>query len=117
MNSVQLLIDRVRLTEKQKLDDLCQWLLGHLHESIGWSVLVQRSKMSNEELHRLFMQHHHMSPMQWIGHPKPDQYRDKASTWLSSKFLSPAKKVVWAKARYPPTWQLICASKATKWRC
>jgi transcriptional regulator GlxA family with amidase domain len=67
MNSVQLLIDRVRLTEKQKLDDLCQWLLGHLHESIGWSVLVQRSKMSNEELHRLFMQHHHMSPMQWIS--------------------------------------------------
>jgi transcriptional regulator GlxA family with amidase domain len=67
MSSVQSLLDRVRLTEKQKLDELCQWLLDHLHECIGWSVLVQRSKMSNEELHRVFMQHHHMSPMQWIS--------------------------------------------------
>jgi transcriptional regulator GlxA family with amidase domain len=67
MSSVQSLLDAVRLTEKQKLDELCQWLLDHLHECIGWSVLVQRSKMSNEELHRMFMQYHHMSPMQWIS--------------------------------------------------
>ena len=67
MSSVQSLLDAVRLNEKQKLDELCQWLLDHLHERIGWSVLVHRSKMSNEELHHIFMQHHHMSPMEWIS--------------------------------------------------
>lgn len=72
MHSVQLPLDRVRLTQKQKLDELCQWLLVHLHESIGWSVLVQRSMMSNEELHRLFMLYHHMSPMQWISLQRND---------------------------------------------
>lgn len=67
MPSVQSLVERVRLNEKQKLDELCQWLLEHLHERIGWRVLVQRSKMSNEELHRIFMLHHNLSPMQWIN--------------------------------------------------
>ena len=67
MSPVQSLLDAVRLNEKQKLDELCQWLLDHLHERIGWSVLVHRSKMSNEELHHIFMQHHHMSPMEWIS--------------------------------------------------
>ena len=70
MSSVQLLLDRVRLDEKQKLDELCQWLLEHLHECIGWSVLVHRSKMSNEELIHLFMLHHDMSPIQWITHQR-----------------------------------------------
>lgn len=70
MSSVQLLLDRVRLDEKQKLDELCQWLLQHLHECIGWSVLVDRSKMSNEELIHLFMLHHDMSPIQWITHQR-----------------------------------------------
>ena len=43
MSSVPSLLVRVRLTEKQKLDELCQWLLDHLHERIGWCVLTQRS--------------------------------------------------------------------------
>jgi AraC-like DNA-binding protein len=60
MTAVQSLLDRVRLNEKQQLDELCQWLLEHLHDRIGWGVLVQRSKMSNEELHRVFMLHHNM---------------------------------------------------------
>lgn len=67
MTAVQSLLDRVGLNEKQQLDELCQWLLEHLHDRIGWGVLVQRSKMSNEELHRVFMLHHNMSPMQWIS--------------------------------------------------
>ncbi len=67
MSSVPSLLERVRLTEKQKLDELCQWLLDNLHERIGWSILVQRSMMSNEELHRVFMLHHNVSPMQWIS--------------------------------------------------
>jgi transcriptional regulator GlxA family with amidase domain len=67
MSSVPSLLERVRLTEKQKLDELCQWLLDHLHERIGWSVLAQRSMMSNEELHRMFMLHYNQSPMQWIS--------------------------------------------------
>lgn len=70
MSTVQLLLDRVRLDEKQKLDDLCLWLLEHLHECIGWRVLVHRSKMSNEELIHLFMLHHDMSPIQWITHQR-----------------------------------------------
>ena len=67
MTPVQSLLDRGRLNEKQKLDTLCEWLLDHLHDRIGWSVLIERSKMSNEELHRIFMLHHNMSPMQWIS--------------------------------------------------
>lgn len=66
MSPVLSLLDRVRANEKQKLDELCQWLSTHLHQPIGWSVLAQRSHMSNEELHLLFMSHHNMSPMQWI---------------------------------------------------
>ncbi len=67
MSSVPSLLEHVRLTEKQKLDELCQWLLDHLHERIGWGVLAQRSMMSNEELHRVFMLHFDQSPMQWIS--------------------------------------------------
>ena len=67
MSSVPSLLERVHLTEKQKLDELCQWLLDHLHERIGWGVLAQRSMMSNEELHRMFMLHYNLSPMQWIS--------------------------------------------------
>ena len=67
MSSAPSLLERVRLTEKQKLDELCQWLLDHLHERIGWRVLTQRSLMSNEELHHAFMLHYNLSPMQWIS--------------------------------------------------
>lgn len=67
MPSVPSLLDRVHLTEKQKLDELCHWILTHLHERIGWGVLAHRSMMTNEELHRVFMLHYDLSPMQWIS--------------------------------------------------
>ena len=66
MSSVHSLVDKSRLSEKQRLDLLCAWLLEHLYEPIGWCVLTQESGLSHEELHRLFNLYFKVTPMQWI---------------------------------------------------
>jgi transcriptional regulator GlxA family with amidase domain len=64
---VHSLLEKAQLNDKQKLDELCQWLLAHLYEPIGWRVLAQRSNMTHEELHSLFIRNYQLSPMQWIA--------------------------------------------------
>ena len=52
--------------EKERLDDLCTWLIEHLHEPLGWQTLTERSGLSHLDLQRLFLQYHQNTPMQWI---------------------------------------------------
>lgn len=64
--AVHSLVEKVRSSERDRVDELCVWLLAHLHEPIGWGKLVAQSNMSHEELGSAFDQHFQVSPMEWV---------------------------------------------------
>jgi transcriptional regulator GlxA family with amidase domain len=70
MTNVITLTLRKSVSNKRKLEKLCEWIdatLEHNKEMpIGWSDLEQHSGLDHVEIQRQFMLHKKSSPMQWI---------------------------------------------------
>lgn len=52
--------------QSQRLLQLCIWIDAHIHESIGWSELMQQSGMDHQDLQNAFAKLHGTTPMTWI---------------------------------------------------
>ena len=58
--------DQIRNDQLRVVEELCVWLLDHLHDLIGWSTLEQRSQLTHEQLELSFQTLYGIGPMQWI---------------------------------------------------
>ena len=58
--------DQIRNEQLRVVEDLCVWLLDHLHDLIGWSTLERRSQLTHEQLEQCFQTLYGIGPMQWI---------------------------------------------------
>ncbi len=52
--------------QKQKLDELCNWIDAHLAETIGWQELMGVSGLDYQAIQSLFYRHKCTTAMTWI---------------------------------------------------